>query len=143
MSKTLFSITACVLSSIILIGCGNGINKLEQDPLKGEEDKFLNTEVIQNEEDIVFYDLIDPNAPKGTDASPLATSGASEPVLENEMKPDPLPPKVLENILRSQEIEYKKAEALESIAESKRLEAEILNQINQTESVYTYTNDHD
>lgn len=139
MSKTLFSFTASILSSLIVIGCTNNTNELGKDPLSGQEDKFLNTDSSASEADMVFYDLVNPNEPNDIEGS--AASASSEPVTEEKKKSDPLPPEVLESIKRANEIEQKKAEALKSIANAKRLEAEILNESRSDDDGYTYNNE--
>lgn len=138
MSKTLFSFTLCILSSLVVIGCSNDTNELDTDPLKGQENKFLNTEKSASEPEVVFYDLVNPNTPTEREAS--ASMAASEAVSEDLMKPDPLPPEIIESIKRNQEIEAKKAEALKSIEQAKRIEAEILNENRSSDDGYTYNN---
>ena len=60
MSKTLFIFATVILISTLLSACNNSNTPNEQDPLKGQEQKFLDESATSESKELVFYDLVDP-----------------------------------------------------------------------------------
>lgn len=133
MSKTLFSFSSFILSSVITIGCSSDINEQMKDPLKGQEEKFYTEENAASEPDLVFYDLVNPNA-----VNEEVSIAASEALLDEPPIADPLPPEVLESLKLAREIEEKRDNALKSIEDAKRIESEILNDDRTVDDDYIY-----
>jgi|GEM_PF-2152860 len=133
-----------ILISILLNGCSSESDKPTTDPLKGQESKFLNSDHTQSTSEPVFYSL-----KKNTNNNSEIEHAASEELAINstsdtseEQLPEQgtLSPEVLEAIKRNGEIRRQKEEALKTLEEAKKLEAEILKANRSEDDGYVYNN---
>ncbi|RSC30356.1 hypothetical protein [Acinetobacter sp. FDAARGOS_515] len=139
MSKTLFNLVAVILISSLLSACNNSNTPKEHDPLKGQEQKFLDESAANEPKELVFYDLVDP---KKKD-QPLKTeeASASEPGAQEQQPENALSPEVLEAIRENAERQQRKENALRTIAEAKRIEDLLVGKDRSSDDGYTYNSD--
>jgi hypothetical protein len=139
-SKTLFIFATVILISTLLSACNNSNTPNEQDPLKGQEQKFLDESATSESKELVFYDLVDPK--KKDQPIKAEEASASEPEAQEQQPENALSPEVLEAIRKHTERQKKKKEnALRTIAEAKRIEALLVGKDRSSDDGYTYNSD--
>lgn len=131
-----------ILISILLNGCSGESDKTTTDPLKGQESKFLNSDYTQSTSEPVFYSL-EKNTNNNKEIEPtiseaVASNSTSDSSEEQLPIQGTLTPEILEAIKRNGEIRRQKEEALKTLEEAKRLEAEILKANRSEDNGYVY-----
>ncbi|WEH96243.1 hypothetical protein PYR90_17045 (plasmid) [Acinetobacter johnsonii] len=106
MSKTLFIFATVILISTLLSACNNSNTPNEQDPLKGQEQKFLDESATSESKELVFYDLVDPK--KKDQPIKAEEASASEPEAQEQQPENALSPEVLEAIRENTERQEKR-----------------------------------
>ena len=139
MSKTLFNFATVILISTLLSACNNSNTPNEQDPLKGQEKKFLDESATSESKELVFYDLVDPK--KKDQPIKAEEVSASEPEAQEQQPENALSPEVLEAIRENTERQEKKENALRTIAEAKRIEELLVGKDRSSDDGYTYNSD--
>lgn len=139
MSKTLFNLAILILISSLLSACNNSNTQKEHDPLKGQEQKFLDESPASEAKELVFYDLVDPK--KKDQSIETEEASASEPKGQEKQAENTLSPEVLEAIRENAERQERKENALRTIAEAKRIEALLVGKDRSSDDGYTYNSD--
>ena len=139
MSKTLFIFATVILISTLLSACNNSNTPNEQDPLKGQEQKFLDESATSESKELVFYDLVDP---KKKDQPIKSEDASSSDVEDQDQHPEnALSTEFLEVIGENTERQEKKENALRTIAEAKRIEELLVGKDRSSDDGYTYNSD--